>query len=195
MKNIGLKLLLAGLLSTSLLNAKIAFDLHAQHFSKAIAGTYEGARYELPKSFVSTNLKYIDGKYTTKNDNGYFNVEVKSPRTNWSVSLDVWYKLYYNNSARTIKLVADNGESISISFAPGDVVFDSKKVVTNLSGEERVTVEILRTGNNIELSVNGKKVGTAVRASFATLKYVEVSLINDYNSYYDNLHSLVIGSK
>lgn len=192
MKTIGLKLLTAALLTTTLLNAEIAFDLHAQHFSKAIAGQYEGARYELPKAFVSTNTKYEDGYYTTQNDNGYFNVEVKEPKVDWSVSVDANYYLS-DGSTRTIKLVADNGESIVVSFTYKDIHFDSNNVLGSLYNSERIATELTRNGDNIELYINGNKVATAVRASFDKLKYVEVALIT--TNINEDLHSLTIGSK
>jgi len=192
MKNLTKKLLLAGLLSTSLLNAEIAFDLHAQHFSKAIEGKYEGARYELPKAFVSTNLKYIDGYYTTQNDNGYFNVEVKEPKVDWSVTIDANYYLS-DGTTRTIKLVSDNGESIVVSLSYQDIHFNSTNVLTSLYNSERIATELVRNGDNIELHINGAKVGTAVRANFDKLKYVEVALIS--TNIDEDLHSLTIGSK
>ena len=197
MKNLTKKLLLAGLLSTSLLNAEVSFDLHAQHFSKAIEGKFEGARYELPKTFVSTNLKYVDGRYTVDSDDGYFNVEVKTPKDDWSVTLDV--TMYLNNDKRALKLVADNGESLVVSFFYKNIQFDSKTVLDTLYFSERITVEILKNGDNIELSINGAKVGTAIRPNFSKLKYVEIQLNQDTTSSSgvsnDDLHSLTIGSK
>ena len=196
MKKSGLKLLVVGILASSLLaNAEIAFDLHAQHFSKAIAGKYEGARYELPSSFVSTNLNYVDGYYTTKNDNGYFNVEVKIPKIDWSVSIDTWYYAYYTTRGRSIKLISDNGESIDVTFYSDNVQFDGNKVVSSFNNSQRTSVGFIQNGNNIELYINGVKVGTAVRANFQKLKYVEVQLTNNYSSKMDDLHSLTIGSK
>jgi len=192
MKHISTKLILAGLFTTSLLNAGIDFNLANQHFSKAIEGQYQGARYELPKAFVSTNLKYTEGRYTTKNDNGYFKVELKEAKVNWSVSLDISY--YLSGETRSIKLIDENGQSIVLSFFYKKVVFNSKKVVSNLSASERITVEFLKNGKNIELYINGAKVGTAVRENFGKLKFTEVQLVEEYDRF-DDLNSLTIGSR
>lgn len=197
MKNTALKLLTTALLTTTLLNAEIAFDLHAQHFSKAIAGEYEGARYELPKAFVSTNLAYASGRYTTESDDGYFNVQIKEPKVDWSVSLD--FTMYLRTDTRSLKLIADNGESIVVSFSYENISFNSKKVVDSLYYSERITVELLRKGDDVELWINGAKVETATRPTLTKLKYVEIQLSSDYSNnstvVNDDLHSLTIGSK
>jgi len=200
MKQIALKLLTAGILTSTALyaEASIAFDLHAQHFSKAIAGEYEGARYELPTAFVSTNLAYASGRYTTESDDGYFNVQIKEPKADWSVSLD--FTMYLNKDTRALKLIADNGESIVVSFSSENISFNSKKVVDSLYYSERITVELLRKGDDVELWINGAKVETATRPTLTKLKYVEIQLNSDNNAYNssvvnDDLHSLTIGSK
>lgn len=197
MKTIGLKLLLAGLVSTTLLNAEIAFDLHAQHFSKAIAGEYEGARYSLPKAFVSTNLKYVDGVYLTQNTGGYINVEVKIPKANWSTSIDTYYIMgnHYKRT-RTIKLTSENGESILVSFRNDAITFNGENVY--IPGEyNRMTIALTQNGNDIELIINGVKAGTATRATFGKLKYLDVQAIYEYDSghKYDYINGITIGSK
>ena len=198
MKNTAKKLLLAGLLSTTLLNAEIAFDLHAQHFSKAIAGEYEGARYELPKAFVSTNLKYVDGKYLTKSNAGYINVEVKTPRSNWSTSIDAYYIMgNYYNKTRSMKWTSENGESILLSFRNDEITFEGKKVY--VPGEyKRMTIALTQDGNNINLTINGVKVETVSRATFGKLKYLDVQAIVEYDNNanrYDYINGITIGSK
>jgi len=196
MKSIRLKLLVAGLLlSSTVLNAEILFDLQAQHFSKALEGNFEGARYDLPQSFVSTNLKYEDGKYTTKDNGGYFKVEIKEPKSDWSVSLDVWYYMYYASRGRSIKLISNNGQSIDVFFSYKNITFDGKKVVSNLYDYERISVGFIQDGDNIELYINGAKVGTAVRSAFGELKFVEAQLVNNTGSTMDDLIGLTIGSK
>ena len=197
MKNIGLKLLATTLFATTLLNAEIAFDLHAQHFSKAIEGKYEGARYELPKAFVSTNLKYVDGEYLTQDRGGYINVEVKEPKSNWSVSVDAYYIMGDDyKKTRTIKLTSENGESILVSFKNDAITFNGENVYT--PGEyKRMTISLTQNANDISLTINGVKAGTATRATFGKLKYVDVQAIYEYDfeKNYDYINGITIGSK
>jgi len=197
MKNLTKKLLLAGLLSTSLLNAEIAFDLHAQHFSKAIEGKYEGARYELPKAFVSTNLKYVDGTYLTQDNAGYINIELKTPKLNWSTSIDAYYIMGNSyKKTRTIKWTSENGENILLSFRYDAITFNGKNVYT--PGEyKRMTISLTQNGDNIELTINGVKAGTATRTTFGKLKYLDVQAIYEYDSgdNYDYINAITIGSK
>lgn len=174
--------------------AEIAFDLHEQHFSKSIAGEYEGARYELPKSFVSTNLKYDNGYYITENSSGYFNVEVKNPSDNWSVSIDTFYRFSINyKRTRTIKITSENGESVMVSFKYNDTKFNDEKVYGETTST-RVTTSLRKNGNDIELIINGEKAGSVARPSFSKLKYIELQLIQEGSSF-DRLNSLNIGSK
>ena len=91
------KLLKTALLTTaltSLLTAGTIFDLSAQHFSNSLKGKGVGGKYNLPKCYVSTALKYSDGFYTLadrKTQN--MAVEIKTPPSTWSVSFDMSYYL------------------------------------------------------------------------------------------------------
>ena len=187
------KWIVGSLLLSSVLSADIAFDLHAQHFSKAIEGKYEGARYDLPYSYASTNLKYEDGYYITQNSSGYFNVEVKEPKEGWSVSFDAYYRFSYRNYVRTVKLVSENGESVVLSLSSKDSKFNSTSVFS-AGSNLRVTASFSQVGENIELSINGEQVGVAKKKTFGALKYIEIQLINEDGTN-DRLNSLTIGSK
>ena len=194
------KVALAALLGSLVGNvaaAEIAFDLHAQHFSKSIEGLHEGARYELPEAFVTTNLKYEDGSYVTKDESGILNVEVKTPISNWSVSVDTSYVLGdHISKTRTIKVTSENGESVLISFKYKAVTFNGSIVYTPTE-RERMTVSITQNADDIGLVINGIIAGTVTRSTFGKLKYVDVQAIyeNDIGSYYDRVNGLTIGSK
>lgn len=200
-KVIALVLLSTTLVSNAFAEAEIAFDLHAQHFSKSIEGLHEGARYELPKAFVTTNLKYIDGTYITKADYaGILNVEVKEPIADWSISVDAFYILgSQHDQTRTIKVTSENGESILVSFKFDKVTFNGTTVYQ--PGEyQRITTAITQNGDDIDLVINGAIAGSASRATFGKLKYVDVQAINeydnsDYNNNNDYINGLTIGSK
>jgi len=188
-----------GILLTSIsLFADIQFDLHAQHFSKAIEGKYAGARYELADSYVSTNLAYIDGKYLTQDNAGYINVELKTAIANWSTSIDTFYIMGSSyKKTRTIKWISENGESILVSFKYGSVTFDGKSVYSP-DEYQRMTISLTQNIDSVELVINGIKVGTAKRASFGNLKYLEVQAIYEYDgggNHYDYINSITIGSK
>ena len=191
------RFMLGTLLFSGSLFAEIAFDLHAQHFSKAIEGKYEGARYELSNSYVSTNLKYIDGTYLTKSNAGYINVEVKEPIADWSTSIDAYYIMGNSyKKTRTIKWTSENGESILVSFKNDAITFNGENVYVP-GGYQRMTITLTQNDNNIELILNGVKAGTATRATFGKLKYVEVQAISesDGGTRYDYINGLTIGSK
>ena len=89
------KLALGALFYSSVLMGETVFDLTAQHFSNSLDGQGEGARYDLPKTYVSTALKYEAGHYgrTTSFTSQKMDVEIKTPLTNWSVSFDMSYHL------------------------------------------------------------------------------------------------------
>jgi len=198
MNKIG-NLVLGMLISSNLLFGEIVFNLHAQHFSKAIEGKYEGARYELDKCYVSTNLAYTGGVYKAGNSLGYFNVGIKEPIENWSTSIDVFYIM--GNSykrTRTIKWSSENGESILVSLKNDAITFDSKNVYT--PGEyQRLTITLTQNSDNVELIINGTKVGTATKETFGKLKYIDVQAIYEYDgssdSNHDYVNGITIGSK
>lgn len=190
---------LLGALGSNVAVAGIAFDLQAQHFSKAIEGEYQGARYELPEAFVTTNLKYVDGTYLTQSNTGNLNVEVKTPVSEWSVSVDAYYILGTDyKKTRTIKMTSENGESILISFRNDAITFNGEKVYT--PGErKRMTVAVTQNTSQISLVINGVAAGTATRETFGKLKYVDVQAIhesdNSVGTDYDYINGLTIGSK
>jgi len=193
MKQIKNILLGTALLSASLF-AEIHFDLNSQHFSKAIEGNFEGARYELPSAYVSTNLKYANGYYITQNSSGYMNVELKTAVSDWSVSIDTYYQTSSAyQSFRSIKLTADNGESIVISTQRNAIIFNGESVYNPDENGIRMTFSITKTGDSVDLSINGAKVPTIQRANFLKLKHVEVQAIQE-NSANDRVNSVIIGS-
>lgn len=172
----------------------IVFDLHEQHFSKAIEGGMQGARYDVGLAYVSTNTNYTQGYYTTTNDNGYFNVALKTPIENWSVSYDATYMFAPSFlETRSIKLTADNGNSVVVSFKYGDITFNNVTVGTP-NDDGRFTVILEKDGVNLDLYINASKVGSMDASSFSKLKFVDIQLINE-QTLNDDLHNLVIGSK
>ena len=199
MKKFFIKGLIGVLLASVALKAEIIFDLQAQHFSTAIEGKYKGARYELPKVYVSTNLAYSNGSYFPNDDLGYFNIEIKEPLKDWAISLDSYG--YIDNEKRTIQLISESGKSINITYGGRSIKFDNNNSVYSLSGHHRITTNIVQNGNNIELYFNAKKIATANKPEFGRLKYVNIQMIVEY--YYssgrhypkDYLNNLTIAYK
>jgi len=119
LKNLSLAFVITGLFATqaALAVPSTHFDLNTQNFSEAdIDGAMVSARYNLPDTYVTTNLKH-DSTYHTLDDNGFFKVELKSPLTTWGVSFDMGYKFYSRNAYRSIILTAENGTALTISLA------------------------------------------------------------------------------
>lgn len=184
---------------------KTHFNLHSQLYSET-KNTDEmtGARYNLPDSFVNTNLIYEDGVYTTLNDRGFFKAELKDPARDWSVSIDAFYGVSsYLFKNRSIKISAENGESIIISIKRGNVTFNGENVYDAPTGA-RLTFGVKNSDSKVELTVNGSKVATVEYPDFNKLKFVEVQLISeemaylgswDNGIYYDVLHDLTIGER
>ena len=204
-----LKVLVLVFLSTSSSissSASISFDLDSQNFANAISSDdMLSGRYSLAEAYVSTNLNYISGYYTTSNDHGYFNVEIKEPPENWSVALSARYVLSNHDATyhqtRSIVFTGANGESFSISFKYNEVILDGENVYQP-SSFQRLSISIVKNGTNVELFINGSKVGTANKSNFPDLKFVSIQLIEEKTSsgagsnyHSDILHSLIIGSE
>lgn len=201
-------IIVAGLIGLPVLanaESKTHFSLNNQLFSETKDTTkMSGARYDLPYVYATTNLIYSAGTYTTLNDHGFFNAELKDPAQNWSVSIDAFFGLdNYQYKSRSIKLTAENGETIIISIKRGNVTFNGEDVYDAPVGA-RLTFGVKNTASNVELTINGSKVGTAEYSDFNKLKFVEAQLVSEYirqesgwsYAYHpDVLHNMVIGER
>jgi len=197
MKKTLLKSTLAVLLFTGALSAGNIFDLHAQHFSNSIDGDGVGAKYDLPKVYVSTALKYENGVYalTTSSATQTMSVEIKTPPVNWSVSFDVSYYLYYIDNSHPIRFTSDTGKTITVSFKRHEIYLNGVKIYTNANYfefREAITGTITKSGNTVTCTIAGYVSKTITVSNFSKLKYVNVSLLHDNN--YDYLNGLNIGS-
>ena len=134
------KLLLAGLILVTSLYAepKTLFALNNQYFSETMPkeksekpkdGQMTGARYDVGDVIVSTNLsRWKTGVLGTleKYKEGYLVVDIKEPVEQWTTSINVSYAFYHTcknaSASYSIRLGAENGESIYLTTNPCDVV-------------------------------------------------------------------------
>jgi hypothetical protein len=181
------------MLFSGLLHAEIIFDLSAQHFSNSLDGQGEGARYDLPKAYVSTALKYQDGHYllTTFSASQKMEIEIKNPLSDWSVSFDMSYYLYYET--HPIRFTSDTGKTIIVSFEDGEIFLNGSQIYNgNISQREEIVGTLSKNGNSVTLSVNGYVTKTINISNFSKLKFVSVSLVPD--SHGDVMNGLTIGT-
>jgi hypothetical protein len=188
-------------LNQGILAAETYFDLNEQNFSEAMKeGNMISARYELLKSYVTTNLKH-DATYHTLNDNGFFKIELKSPIANWGVSLDMGYKFFSRSNLRSIIFTAENGTSLIIGLSNyysksfrGGVYFNGKRVYYPFE-DERLSITINKSNNDtVTFNINGSEVASISKSSFDKLKFVEAQLIRE-GAENDAMHNLIIGGE
>ena len=193
-KILKLTLLLATL--SNLLVAQTIFDLSAQHFSNSIDAEGKGARYNLPKVYVSTALKYVDGIYALTTSAGQpMDVEIKTPLSNWVVSFNMSYDIY--DHIHPIRFTSDTGKTIIISFRWNEIYLNGTRVLQDENLLEKITNvvgSLSKNGNSVTLSVNGYLTKTINVSNFAKLKFVSVSVVQENMYHSDNLLGLSIGT-
>jgi hypothetical protein len=163
----------------ALANDEVYFDLHEQLFSETLLENRVSARYDLPKSYVTTNLNYSSTYYTTS-DTGLFKVELKKPLTSWGVSLDVEYKFSdYNKEKRSIVLTAENGSSFIFGCSKVGIYFNGDKIYTP-QDSERLSIMIRKDSlDTVTVNIHGSEVASVTRSDFSKLKYVELQLVRE----------------
>ncbi len=200
MKLVSYKLLLSIILTTlttqTAIAAQILFDLNAQHFSETLNdGGLVAARYNLPDSFVSTNLKYDQSYHSVSGDDtGSLAIELKQPIENWGVSFDIKYSFSGSfREKRSIKLTSDDGTTSTVSLSWHKVTFNGIDAYEP-ENFERLVIAIDKNNNeDIKLRINGDLVASTPSIGFSNLKFVEVQLISENGL--DSLNSLIIGEK
>jgi len=183
----------------TLANDEVHFDLHEQLFSETILEQRVLARYDLPKSYITTNLNYSTAYYTTS-DTGLFKVELKKPLTSWGVSLDMEYKFHtYNREKRSIVLTAENGSSFIFGCSRNGIYFNGDLIYTP-QNSERLSIMIRKDSlDTVTVNIHGSEVASVTRSDFSKLKYVELQLVREhYNSggsSDDILNNLIIAGE
>ena len=166
---------------TSLLTAGTIFDLSAQHFSNSLDGDGVGGRYDLPKCYVSTALKYTNGTYTLTTSYATQNmaVEIKTPPADWSVSFDVSYFLYENT--HQVRLTSDTGKTITVAFRYHTIYLNGTSIYSSshaLEYRTPVSCTISKSGNSVTFTT-GLTTKTIAVSNFSKLKFVNIALQQD----------------
>lgn len=175
---------LTALMSQNVLAAsQMYFDLHAQNFSETKKeGDMIWARYDIPNSYVTTNLKHTS-TYNTLDDTGFMRVDLKQPLVTWGVAIDMRYAFAYEKDRRSIILTSDNGESLIIGLttykstnSSGGVIFNGKRAF--ITGyDERLSISMSKNDTGqITLNINGS-ITTVDDLDFSQLRSVEAQLI------------------
>jgi len=189
------KILLAGLILVTSLSAesKILFALNNQYFSETMpkeksekpkAGQMIGARYDLRDVIVSTNLSRwksgVLGSLNGRHD-GYMIVDVKQAIPKWTVSVNVSYAFFSSCKSATasysIRLGANNGESIYLTTNPCDVVVQDKQFkLSKFLDNTSLNYFVKTDKTNIIIMLNGQTLMKLPKGSFDKLKTVEMGI-------------------
>jgi len=193
------KLLTTALLTTaltSLLTAGTIFDLSAQHFSNSLDGDGVGGRYDLPKCYVSTALKYTNGIYalTTSPASQTMAVEIKTPPSNWSVSFDMSYHIYgWANVPHPVRITSDTGKTITVTFMSDGIYLNGVRIYKKgFDDRYGISGTVTKTGNSVTCQIAGYVIKTINIENFSKLKFVNVTL--SYDNGNDYLNGLNISS-
>jgi len=151
-------ILLATVVSSSLMAGELVFDLGAQQLSRAQEGKYKMSTYDLGKSLVSTGMVSTGSAYRPKDGySGSITAHLKEPKPNWGVTFDMYCYLEYDGCG--VELLGTNGNTINISFESSYISVDGNRTKTNFSRETEIQGSVHRVGssNNVEVAVNGYK--------------------------------------
>jgi len=209
-------ILLSGLILVTSLSAesKILFALNNQYFSETMPkeksesprdGQMIGARYDVGDVIVSTNLSRwstgVLGSLRNHND-GYLIVDIKQPVSTWTVSANVSYtfhgKCAYGRASYSIRIGANNGESIYLTTNPCDVVVGDKQFTIRKENDltnVALNYFVKTKGETILVRLNGQTLVTLPRGDFDTLKTVEMSIGHGYNGKPSHIKNLTISQK
>jgi len=213
------KILLMGILAFSPLFAesKILFALNNQYFSETLPkeksekpkdGSMISARYDVGDVIVSTNLAMLASGTLgapLRHNNGYLVVDVKEPVKQWNVSMSVSYAFYGNckgggeTKAYSIRLGANNGESVYITTNNCDVVVNNTQIILSKDeGLNGVHMDYFAKteGDNIVVMLNGQQLVKFPKGDFDKLKTVELGLGRSEDLYAaSHIKNLTIGEK
>jgi len=183
-------ILLATVVSSSLMAGELVFDLGAQQLSRAQNGEYKMSTYDLGKSLVSTGMVSIDGAYVPqKGYTGSITAHIKEPKPNWGVTFDMF--CYLNNDGCGVELLGTNGNTINISFGARYMSVDGNVTSFNYmlyKTEIQGSVHKI-DNNNVEVIINGYRY-ILNKVNFQ-LAHVNMS-VSAMEPYYDKINSLAI---
>jgi len=210
------KLLLAGLITFSSIyaEAKVIFAMNNQYFSESFSEdkdgkktpTMIGARYDIGEVIVSSNLaRYSTGVLGVlgSRSDGYFIVDSKKAIEKWTVSANVLYGFGQDCSeiiSHTIRLGADNGESLYITTNPCDVVINNTEIKLRKNKKDSLYKVALNyfiktEDKNIKVMLNGHLLVTLPKGEFNQLKTIELNVANYSHSIPSYIRNISISEK
>jgi len=186
-------ILLATVVSNSLMAGELVFDLGAQQLSRAQDGEYKMSTYDLGKSLVSTGMVSTGSAYVPqKGFSGSITVHIKEPKPNWGITFDMSCYLYSDGCG--IELLGTNGNTINISLQYDYISVEGKKTKDTsfrYSTEIQGSIHRIGNSNNVEVVMNGYKY-IFNKPNFE-LAHVNMSIsARDSEGYWDKINSLAI---
>jgi len=187
-------ILLATVVSNSLMAGELVFDLGAQQLSRAQDGEYKMSTYDLGKSLVSTGMISTGSAYRPKDGySGSITAHIKEPKPNWGVTFDMY--CYLEKDGCGIELLGTNGNTITISIEPYSISVDGNKTKNGNLYNTEIQGSVHRVGNsnNIEVTVNEYKY--ILNKPNFELAHVNMSVSATEGSYskaIDKINSLAI---
>lgn len=168
--------------------AKLLFDLTAQHFSKAMAkkGTKDNGkegRYNLPNVYVTADNRYNGYGYGS----GIFTTTLKTMPKSWHVVITI----FNGNYEQTLIRVSSNSGSSNIvsidSRAVGNnkISINSKTFKVKDVSKENLEIDISSMNNIITFQINGQEFYKTKADTFEMLKDVQIS--SSGNTYLSRL--------
>jgi len=186
-------MLLATVVSNSLMAGELVFDLGAQQLSRAQNGEYKMSTYDLGKSLVSTGMVSTGSAYVPKQDyTGSITVHIKEPKPNWGMTFDMSCYLYDDGCG--VELLSTNGNTITISL--GAYYFSVDGNVTSFNhalNKIGIQGSVHKIGSKVEVILNSHKYILLNKPNFE-LAHINMSVSASTKNYYyyDKINSLAI---
>ena len=183
-------MLLATVVSNSLMAGELVFDLGAQQLSRAQNGEYKMSTYDLGKSLVSTGMVSTGSAYVPKKDyTGSITVHIKEPKPNWGVTFDMSCYLYDDGCG--VELLGTNGNTINISLGAYYLSVDGNVTsFNNRLDKTEIQGSVHRIGSKVEVILNSHKY--ILNKPNFELAHVNMSVSAAESYYYDKINSLAI---
>jgi len=186
-------ILLATVVSNSLMAGELVFDLGAQQLSRAQEGKYKMSTYDLGKSLVSTGMVSTGSAYVPKAGfPGSITAHIKEPKPNWGVTFDM--SCYLSSDGCGVELLSTNGNTVNISLQKNYISVDGNytKDSNTFYGITEIQGSVHRVGssNNVEVIVNGYKY--ILNKPNFELAHVNISVSAVEQYYTDKINSLAI---
>ena len=182
-------------LFSNLLMAEVVFNLGVQQLSNSVEGNYKDSTYDVGTAIVSTSMAFVEGAYLPKAySTGSFSVQIKEPKPQWAVSVNMYS--YLNNDGSSITLLGSNGQSTAVFFDYQKISVEGTTITDNMFGlGETINVTIQMNEGSIDFVINGEYTFRVSKPGFQ-LAQVNVLLATERGSgvYIDRLNNIAIST-